>query len=132
MAPQSFSQSPSGKCSLVSRESSVLEAMTNDNRGRSILLAESQSSRKHKLFIQRCVDPRPEQKPRTEQLEYFLVNQGLPNVSLHGHPLDLYTVAGPLPPFSVIEAGTKVIFWWRDELALTYDPSKAGKKAGGS
>lgn len=92
-------------------------------------------SRKHrgerrKLLIQRVVDPRPEQKVQSEQLEYFLINQDLSNVSVNGQLLGPKAVAGPLPAFSVIEVEAEVIFWWRDEFALNFDPSKpAGTQA---
>lgn len=56
--------------------------------------------------------------------EYFIINRTHDHLKVHGKEIEAYSIAGPLPDFSIIECGNKAIFFFRDLESLNH-PKKA-------
>ena len=56
--------------------------------------------------------------------EYFIINRTHDHFRVHGKDIEAYSIAGPLPDFSIIECGNKAIFFFRDLESLNH-PNKA-------
>ena len=56
--------------------------------------------------------------------EYFIINTSHDHLKVHGKEIEAYSIAGPLPDFSIIECGSKAIFFFRDLESLNH-PNKA-------
>ncbi|MDI1486196.1 MAG: hypothetical protein OHK93_005422 [Ramalina farinacea] len=82
------------------------------------------------LFVQKSVNN------ADGRSEYFIINGTHDHVRVHGKNIDAYSIAGPLPDFSIIECGNKAIFFFRDLESLNHPnkariakkPTKSGKR----